>query len=198
MEVNQYSNYCDENLYGVGGIAVALALQKPMEDVLSAITLHTQQPIRIGDLCRVGNCKGTVEVIGLRTTRLRTLAHTLVAIPNHRLINEPIDNISARGNIRYRQILRLRCDTTPEQLQHILEGTRELLRSHERVLQDDHRVRFNEFAEHSLSVEICAYLTTTDWSEFLEIAEELNLRVLRIVSQAGASLFMPSGTLYVE
>ena len=84
---------------GIGGIAVALALQKPMEDMLGAISLYTQQPIRVGDFCRIGGRTGTVEEIGLRTTRLRTLAHTLIAVPNHRLVNEPIDNISARGNI---------------------------------------------------------------------------------------------------
>jgi MscS family membrane protein len=183
---------------GVGGVAVALALQKPMEDVLSAVTLHTQQPVRIGDFCSVGDCTGTVEVIGLRTTRLRTLAHTLVAIPNHRLVNEPIDNISARGNIWYHPVLRLRYDTTPEQLQQVLEDIRELLKSHDRVLQNDQRVRFNEFAKHALQIEVFAYVSTTNWAEFLEIAEELNLGVLQIVSEAGASLFMPSGTLYIE
>ena len=183
---------------GVGGIAIALALQKPMEDVLSAVTLYTQQPVRVGDFCRVGDCTGTIEVIGLRTTRIRTLAHTLVAIPNHRLVNEPIDNISARGNIWYHPILRLRYDTTPEQLRQVLEDIRELLSSHERVLQDNHRVRFNEFAKHAMQIEVFAYLTTTDWAEFLELAEELNIRIVEIVSEAGASLFMPSGTLYVE
>jgi MscS family membrane protein len=183
---------------GVGGVAIALALQKPMEDVLSAITLHTQQPVRVGDFCRIGDCTGTVEVIGLRTTRIRTSAHTLVAIPNHRVVNEPIDNISARGNIWYHPILRLRYDTTPEQLQQVLEDIRELLNSHERVLQDEPRVRFNEFAKHALLIEVFAYLTTTNWAEFLKIAEELNIQILEIVSRAGASLFMPSGTLYVE
>jgi MscS family membrane protein len=183
---------------GVGGIAVALALQKPMEDVLSAITLHTQQPIRIGDFCRVGDCTGTIEVIGLRTTRIRTLAHTLVAIPNHRLVNEPIDNISARGNIWYHPILRLRCDTTPDQLRHVLEGVRDLLSSHERVVQDNHRVRFDKFTKHSLSVEVYAYLTTVDWAEYLELAEGLNIRILEIVSQAGTGLFLPARTLIIE
>ena len=183
---------------GVGGVAIALALQKPMEDALGAITLYTQQPVRIGDFCSVGDCTGTIEVIGLRTTRIRTLAHTVVAIPNHRLVNEPIDNISARGNIWYHPTLRLRYDTTPEQLRQVLEDIRELLSSHERVLQDNHRVRFKEFAKHAMQIEVFAYLTTTDWAEFLELAEELNIRIVEIVSRAGASLFMPSGTLYVE
>jgi MscS family membrane protein len=183
---------------GVGGIAVALALQKPMEDVFGAVTLYTQQPIRVGDFCRIGDSTGTIEEIGLRTTRLRTLAHTLIAVPNHRLVNEPIDNISARGNIWYHPILRLRCDTTPEQLRHVLEGVRDLLRSHERVVQGDHRVRFNKFAEYSLSVEVYAYLTTTDWREYLELAEGLNIRILQIISESGTSLSMPAKSLYVE
>jgi MscS family membrane protein len=183
---------------GVGGIAVALALQKPMEDMLGAVTLYTQQPVRVGDLCRIGDSKGTIEEIGLRTTRLRTLAQTVIAVPNHRLVNQPIDNFSARGSIWYRQVLSLRYETTPEQLRQVLDGVRDLLGSHERVVQDNHRVRFIDFAEHSLTVEVYAYLTTTDWPEFLELAEQLNIRVLEIVAEAGTSLFMPAKALYVD
>ena len=183
---------------GVGGIAFALALQKPLEDVLGAVTLYTQQPIRVGDFCRIGNETGTVEEIGLRTTRIRTLANTLIAIPNGRLATEPIDNISAREKIWYRPILRLRYDTTPEQLRQILEGIRGLLSSHERVLEDGHRVRFKEIADDALLVEVYAYLATTDWAEYLEISEELNIRILEIVAQAGTSLSLPARTLHVE
>ena len=183
---------------GVGGIAVALALQKPMEDMLGALTLYTQQPVRVGDFCRVGGSTGTIEEIGLRTTRLRTLADTLVALPNHQLVNQAIDNISARGNIWYHQVLSLRYDTTPEQLRQVLQGVRDLLNSHERVVQGNHRVRFIKFDKHSLSVEVYAYLTTTNWAEFLELAEQLNVRVLEIVTEAGTSLFMPANALHVD
>lgn len=156
---------------GVGGIAVALALQKPMEDVFGAITLYTQQPVRVGDFCKIGAVTGTVEEIGLRTTRIRTLANTLVAIPNAQLANEPIDNISARNKILFRPNLRLRYDTTREQLQQILTRIRALFESHERILQDNHRVRFIEIADDSLVVELYAYLNTREWSEYLELAE---------------------------
>jgi len=184
---------------GVGGIAVALALQKPMEDVFGAITLFTQQPVRVGDFCRIGDATGTVEEIGLRTTRIRTLANTVIAIPNSQLASEPIDNISAREKIWYRPILRLRYDATPEQLRQILEGIRDLLSSHARVLQDDNpRVRFKEIADDALLVEVYAYLATTDWAEYLELAEELNIRILEIVAQAGTSLSLPARTLHVE
>lgn len=183
---------------GVGGIAIALALQKPMEDIFGAITLYTQQPVRIGDFCRIGNQTGTIEEIGLRTTRIRTLANTLISIPNARLATEAIDNISAREKILYRPTLRLRYDTSPEQLQQILGGVRELLTAHERVLQDSHRVRFKEIADDALLVEVYAYLDTTDWREYLELAETLNMRILEIVAAAGTTLSLPARTLHVE
>jgi MscS family membrane protein len=183
---------------GVGGIAVALALQKPMEDVFGAFTLYTQQPIRVGDFCRIGTEMGTIEEIGLRTTRIRTIADTVIAIPNGRLANEPIDNFSARQKILYRPILRLRYDTTPKQLRHILEGIRELFGSHERILQDGHRVRFKEIADDALLVEVYGYVDTKEWSVYLELAEELNMRILEIVAQAGTSLSLPARTLHIE
>jgi MscS family membrane protein len=169
-----------------------------MEDVFGAITLYTQQPIRVGDFCRVGTEMGTIEEIGLRTTRLRTLANTVIAIPNGRLANEPIDNISARSKILYRPILRLRYDTTPEQLRHILDGIRELFGAHERILQENHRVRFKEIADDALLVEVYAYLDTKEWSVYLELAEELNMRILEIVAQAGTTLSLPARTLHIE
>lgn len=183
---------------GVGGIAVALALQKPMEDVFGAVTLYTQQPVRVGDFCRVADEMGTIEEIGLRTTRLRTIANTLIAIPNSRLANEPIDNISARMKILYRPVLRLRYDTTPEQLRNVLDGIRELFSSHDRILQNNHRVRFKEIADDALLVEVFAYLNTTDWSVYLEAVEELNMKILEIVARAGTTLSLPARTLHIE
>ena len=183
---------------GVGGIAIALALQKPMEDVFGAITLYTQQPIRVGDFCRVGQATGTIEEIGLRTTRIRTLANTLIALPNSRLANEAIDNISAREKILYRPTLRLKYDTTPEQLQSILGNIRNLLSDHDNVLQKHHRARFKEFADDALLIEVYAYIATTDWTEYLAIAEALNIRILEIIAAAGTTLALPATTLHFE
>jgi len=183
---------------GVGGIAVALALQKPMEDVFGAITLYTQQPVKVGDFCRVGSETGTIEEIGLRATRIRTLANTLIVVPNSQLAREAIDNISARKKIRYLLILRLRYDTRPEQLRQVLEGVRSLLSSHQKVLQDNHRVRFKEISDDALLVEINAYLSTTVWTEYLEFAEELNIKILEIVAAAGTSLALPARSLTIE
>jgi MscS family membrane protein len=181
---------------GVGGVAVALALQKPMEDVFGALALFTQQPIRVGDFCRIGSEKGNIEEIGLRTTRLRTLADTVIAIPNGQLVNEPIDNISARKKIRYRPVLRLRYDTSPGQIEKILQVIRIILNTHKQVLEESQRVRFMEIASDALLIEVNCYLNTTDWAMYLEFAEDINLQILNAISVTGASLCAPGMTLY--
>ena len=183
---------------GVGGIAVALALQKPLEDVFGAITLYAQQPIKVGDFCRIGNTLGTIESIGLRTTRIRTLKNTVIAAPNAKVASEPVDNISARERILYWPNLRLGYDTSPEQIQHVLDGLRGLLRSHDRVSQEDSRVRFKEIAEDALLIEVYAHIETRIWTEYLEIVEELNLKFLDIVADAGTSLALPAQTMHIE
>jgi MscS family membrane protein len=183
---------------GVGGVAVALALQKPLEDVFGALSLYTQQPIRIGDFCRIGEHVGTVEEIGLRTTRLRTLEDTVLAIPNSKLSTDQIDNYSVRQKILYRPRLRLRYDTTDEQLQQILDSMREMLATHEHVIQDAPRVRFIGFGEDALIIEIFAYVATNDYARYLELAEDLNLKVLAIISSAGTNLALPAQTMHIE
>jgi len=98
----------------------------------------------------------------------------------------------------FRPSLRLRYDTSPEQLQQILAGIRTLFESHERILQDNHRVRFIEIADDALLVELYAYLNTKVWAEYLELAEELNINILEIVAQAGTTLSPPARTLHIE
>jgi MscS family membrane protein len=183
---------------GIGGIAVALALQRPLEDIFGALMLFTQQPIRVGDFCTIGNHTGTIEDIGLRMTRMRTLAKTLISIPNAQLARGVIENISARGNILYKPILRLGYDTSPKKIRQVLEGIRELLKSHNQVQQGNHRVRLKKIADDALLVEVWAYLNTTDWEEYLELAEELNLRILEIVTQAGTTLSLPTSALHIR
>jgi len=183
---------------GVGGIAVALALQKPLEDVFGAITLYAQQPVKIGDFCRIGTTLGTIESIGLRTTLIRTLQNTLIAAPNAKVASEPIDNISAREKILYWPKLRLGYETTPDQIREVLKGIGELLARHEKVSQENSRVRFSEIGEDALLIEVFANLETTVWTEYLELVEELNLAFLDIVAAAGTSLARPAQTLHIE
>ena len=176
---------------GVGSIAVALAAQKSIENLIGAITLYSAQPIRVGEFCRVGNTVGTIEEIGLRATQLRTLDHTLINIPNASLANMEIENISQRQKILYRHKIRLRADSTPEQVREVLKGIRLLLDTHSRVDPVPARVRFKEFGEYSLDLEVFAYLKTINYNEYLEIAESLNIQIIDVIAQAGTSIAVP-------
>lgn len=175
---------------GVGGLAIALVLQRPLEDVFGALTLYSQQPVRIGDFCRVGEFVGTIEEISLRTTRLRTLQNTLVAIPNAKIATAEIDNISMRRKIWYHPVLKLRYDSTPEQIRKVLEKTRALLDSHDQVM-DGAEVRLTGVGDFTVDVGVRAYIATTSFDVFLAIAEELNLAIMELVAGSGATFASP-------
>jgi MscS family membrane protein len=182
---------------GVGGIAVALAAQKTIENLFGGITLYADRPVRVGDFCRFGDKMGTVEEIGIRSTRVRTLDHTVITIPNATFSNIEIDNITARERIRLRTIITVRYETSPDQLRYILVEIRKLLYSHERVIPDTPRVRFINFGAYSLDIEVLAYVNTTDWSEFLGIREDIFLRIMDIIEASGTGFAFPSQTLYM-
>lgn len=183
---------------GVGSIALALAAQKSIENLIGAITLYSAQPIRVGEFCRIGNSVGTIEEIGLRATSLRTLDHSLVTIPNASLVNIEIENISQRQKILYRHKIRLRTDSTPGQVRSVLESVRQLLGSHTKVDSVPARVRFKEFGEYSLDLEVFAYLNTTDYNEYLGIAEDLNIQIIEAITLAGTSIAIPAQMLHTE
>ena len=183
---------------GVGSIAVALAAQKSIENLIGAVTLYSAQPIRVGDFCRFGDFVGTIEEIGLRATKVRTLANTVIDIPNASLSNMEIENISQRQKILYRHTIRLRSDSTPSQVREVLENISRLLSQHASVDPVPARVRFKEFGKYSLDLEVFAYLKTTDYNEFLQIAEELNLQVIESIIKAGTSLAFPAQGLFME
>ena len=182
---------------GVGGIAVALAAQKTIENLFGGIVLYADRPVRVGDFCRFGDKLGTVEEIGIRSTRIRTLDHTVIAIPNATFSNMEIDNITARERIRLLTILTVRYETTPDQLRYILVEIRKLLYSHERIISDTPRVRFINFGAYSLDIEVLAYINSIDWAEFLAIREDIFLRIMDIIEASGTGFAFPSQTLYM-
>jgi MscS family membrane protein len=183
---------------GVGGVALALALQKPIEDLLGAISIYSQQPIQTGDLCKYGSVFGTIEEIGLRTTRIRTLDNTLVSVPNSIIAHGAIENFSARETLLYHPELPLRYDTTHEQLQDIIEGIGSMARTHEKVVADSVRVRFIEFAENAMIVRARIYIDETDFSNYLAVVEDLNLSIMKIVQNAGAHFAQGARTVMLE
>lgn len=182
---------------GVGGLAIALAAQKPLENLFGAITVISDRPVKVGDFCRVGEHIGHVEDIGLRSTRLRTLSRTVVAIPNGEFANARIENYTKRDRIWLRSVLQFGYDTTPDQMRYLLVEIRRMLYAHPKTDPDPCRVRFLAFNAYSLDVEVFVYILTTDFSTFLAIQEDINLRIMDIVATSGAYFAYPSQTLYL-
>ena len=182
---------------GIAGIAVALAAQKTFENFFGTLSILIDQPVRRGDFCRFGEKIGTVEDIGLRSTRVRTLDRTVVTIPNADFSAMQIENFGSRDRIRFFAMLGLRYETSADQLRHVLIGLKRLLVAHPRVLPEPARIRFVGFGAYSLDLELFAYVDTSDWDEFLAIREDLMLQIIEVVEASGSGFAFPSQTLYV-
>jgi MscS family membrane protein len=183
--------------FGIVGAAIALAAQKTIENLFGGLVLTADEPVRIGDMCRFGDKQGVIEDIGLRSTRVRTLDRTVVSVPNAEMSSIQIENFNVRDRVRLLTTLDLRYETTNEQMKLLLSAIRELLKTDPRVVPDDVRVRFVGFGPYSLRIEVVAYVKTVDWAEFLEIQEDLFLRIMTIVNDSGAGFAFPSQTMYV-
>jgi MscS family membrane protein len=183
---------------GVGGIAVALAAQKTLENIVAGASLIFDQAVKVGDVLKIGEVVGAVEHIGLRSTRMRTADRTIVSIPNGQIAGATLETLSARDKFWFHPDVRLRYDTTPAQLRAFVEGCRQLLASHPSVQPEDQRVRFCRVAPYSLDVEIFAYVLAPDWNEFVRIQEQLLFGVTEAVARSGTALALPAQTTYVE
>ena len=181
---------------GVGGIALALAAQKTVEHLFGGASIVADQPVQVGDFCRFGNQIGTVESIGLRSTRVRTLDRTLVSIPNGEFASMQIENFAKRDRIWLHTTLRLRYETTADQLRHVMVRVRELLYAHPMIHPDPARVRLVDLGPYALELEIFAYVRTRDYNEFLAVREDVYLRIIDIVAESATGFAMPSQTIY--
>jgi MscS family membrane protein len=182
---------------GIGGVAIAFAAQKTIENVFGAATIAGDRPFNVGDYITAAGSSGTVEEIGLRSTRIRTLDRMLVTIPNGLLAAGTIINLTSRDRFIFNPTFGVRYETTADQLTFIVDEIRKALIVHPRVFQDSHRARFSGFGPSSLNVEIMAWVVAADYHEYTATAEELNFTIARIVERAGTSFAFPSQTLYL-
>ncbi|NJW51819.1 mechanosensitive ion channel [Salinimicrobium sp. CDJ15-91] len=181
---------------GIGGLALALGAQKTIENFVGSVTLITDQPIRVGDFCKVGDTLGTVEKIGMRSTRIRTLGRTLVTIPNGEFSSSKIENFAHRDKFWFNPVITLRYETTPDQIRFLLVELRAVLYAHPMVTSDTARVRFIELGSDSLNLEVFTYVKVATFDEYLEVKEDLLLRIMEIVGESGTGFAFPSQTIY--
>lgn len=181
---------------GIGGIALALGAQKTVENFVGSVTLVVDQPVRVGDYCKVGDTDGTVEKIGMRSTRIRTGERSTVTIPNREFSSATIENFATRDRFLFNPTIALRYETSTDQIRFLLAEIRAIMYSHPFVSPDPARIRFEEIGESSLNLGIWAYITTPGFDQYLEVKEDLLLRIMDKVKESGTDFSIPSQTLY--
>jgi len=183
---------------GVGGIAIALATQAVLSDIIGAVILLVSQPVRVGDFCRFGDKLGIVEEIGLIATRVRTLDNTLVSVPNAEFSKMHLENFTKREMVWFHPKISLPYGTTKEQILEVVSGVERMLREHPEVHDDPIQIYFTEIGNYSFDIDVFAYVKTGDFGEYKRIAQDLNLAILDIVRAAGVRLAMPARKVLVE
>ncbi|NVC64969.1 mechanosensitive ion channel family protein [Vibrio sp. 05-20-BW147] len=173
---------------GVGGVALALASKQSLENFIGTMTLYSAAPVKVGNFCSFGSIRGTVEEIGLRCTRVRTIDRTVIHVPNAKLAEMEIENISEREKIRFKTDIRLDYSTTTAQLKKIIEEIKALLENHEKVDKKPLRVTFRGFGAHGLEINVFAYIGSKSLPVYQVAAQELHLGIMEIVENNGSRI----------
>jgi MscS family membrane protein len=185
---------------GIGGLAVALAAKESLENLFASFTIFLDKPFTTGDLVTAGGVTGTVERVGFRSTRLRTLDKSYVTVPNKMMIDQALDNLTRRQFRRAFFKIHLPYDTPAPKMQAIAGEIKTVLLTHpltqhELALPD---VFFDEFAESTLTLMIVYFVETADWAVFMKTKEEINFRIMEIVQQQGINFAFPSRRFVLE
>jgi MscS family membrane protein len=183
---------------GIGTLAVGFGAQQTIANLFGGVSVLGDEVIRVGDVCKFGDRTGTVEDIGLRSTRVRTEERTLLAIPNGTVATINVENLSRRDKILFKTVLGLHTDTSPDQLRYVLSEIRRVLNSNPKIETNTIRVRLTELTSSSINVELLCYVLTRDFNEFAEVREELLLRIMKFVEDSGTNLASASQTLYLS
>lgn len=176
---------------GIGGVALALAAQKTVENLFGSLSILADQPFRVGDVVRVDGIEGAVENIGLRSTRIRTVERTVIVFPNGKLADMRIETLGARDRIRFATKVQLHRESTAEEIQRFLDLARGRLEAHAKVVKDDISVRLAALSEASAEVEVAAPVETLDVKEFAAAREELLFALVAVAKDAGVRLAEP-------
>jgi MscS family membrane protein len=183
---------------GIGGLAIALAAQKSLENLIGGVSLLMDKAVRIGDFCQIGDQLGTVEDIGLRSLKLRTMDQNLSVIPNGSLAQMQFQNMARRSKLLINQTFSLRIETTAEQLRVVLDGVQSMLDQHPAIERETSRVRVMSFAGAAFQVELYAYVKTGDWTEFTRVRQHVILTIAEIVEASGTGFAGPTQLAYLS
>jgi MscS family membrane protein len=184
---------------GIGGLAFALAAKDAASNLFGSFSLLADKSIRIGEWIKVNGVEGTVEDIGMRTTKIRSFGQSLITVPNQIVANNPIENFSRRGIRRIKMRIGLTYSTSSEQIIKIVKEIKYMLQEHESISQKETLiVNFESFGDSSLNIFIYTFTSTSNWEKYLDIREDVHLNIMHIVEKNRSSFAFPSQSIYVE
>jgi len=183
---------------GIGGLAVALALQDTLANFFGSVFIFIDRPFAVGDWIKMGDVEGIVESIGFRSTRVRTWPETLVAVPNKTVAAATIDNWSKMPKRRVVQTIGVTYETVADQMEEAVAGAREIVENDEGVDKEFIVVRFTDFGESSLNILLYYFTQATAFADHLATKERINLAVMRMLDSMGLSIAFPTTTVYFE
>ena len=185
---------------GIGGLAFALAAQDMLKNLFGSVTIFADRPFQMGDRVKIGDHDGVVEVVGLRSTRIRLLSGHLVTVPNARVADSAVENITARPYIKRVMDVTVTYDTPPQKMARAVEIIRQMLDARADHFPPDNpgRVYFHEFESFSLNIVVYYWFTPPDWWEYLQFTHEFNMELLRRFNEEGIQFAFPTRTLYVK
>jgi MscS family membrane protein len=182
--------------FTVATAAIAFAARDAIANVFGAFVLSLDRPFSIGDWVVIGFTEGNIEEIGLRSTRIRTFAKSLVHIPNNVLMNMTIENMSARPRQRVRTSFGVTYGSSPDKIEALVQGIRDIIRDNPRTFKDYYQVWFTEFGDSSLQVMMYFFIESTEWPVFLEERQKINIQIMRLVESLGLEFAFPSQSVY--
>ncbi len=180
---------------GIGGVALALASKESLENLLGSFTIFLDKPFTIGDVVTVNGITGTVEKVGFRSTRLRTFEKSYVTIPNKKMVDVELDNLTLRTFRRARFAIGVTYDTSLEQMHAIVADIQKLLDENQDTNMEG-VARFHEFGPSSLDILVMYYVDTDDYNHYLDVKQYLNYEIIKIVEKHGAEFAFPSTSVY--
>ncbi len=185
---------------GLGGLAFALAAKDTAANLFGGLSILADRTFKIGDWVLIdGKIEGIVEDIGIRTTKIRTFEKSLITVPNSVIANSPVENFSRRENRRIKLLVGLTYDTPKETIQKIVKEIKQMLLDHPHIDKNlTLLVNFYEFADSSLNIFVYCYADTANWSKWLDIKEDVQLKIMEIVEKNGSSFAFPSQSIYIE
>jgi MscS family membrane protein len=183
---------------GIGTLAIGFGAQQTIANLFGGVSVLGDEVIRVGDVCKFGDRTGTVEDIGLRSTRVRTEERTLLAIPNGTVATINVENLSRRDKILFKTVLALHTETSQQRVSAVMSEIRRVLSEHQKIESRTFRVRLVELTATAINVELFCYILTKDFDEFAAVREEVLLRIMNLVEDSGVNLASTTQKFYLS